>query len=100
MTDGEFQKAVLERFEAMDAQFDALPREGRPRASPGSIKPSPPGLEVSSPHALAQGGRTVRPQPVWEAWSTGAEVAGAPLADARSTRVLTSPSHDHYSPAP
>ena len=24
MTDSEFQKAVLERFEAMDARFDAL----------------------------------------------------------------------------
>ena len=77
----------------------STPSQGKvdPGLRRGRSSPRP---QVSSPHALAQGGRTVRPQPVWEAWSTGAEVAGAPLADARSTRVLTSPSHDHYSPAP
>ena len=34
-----------------------------------------------------RGFRAVRPQPVREAWSTGAEVAGAPVADAPSAPV-------------
>ena len=34
-----------------------------------------------------RGRRTVRPQPAREAWSTGAEVAGAPVADAPFTPV-------------
>ena len=59
MTDGEFQKAVLERFEAMDARFDALQGKVDPGLRPGRSSPRP---QVLSPHALAQGGRTVRPQ--------------------------------------
>ncbi len=44
-------------------------------------------------HAI--GSRTVRSQPVREAWSTGAEAAGAPLGRrAVHHRVLTSPSQD------
>ena len=44
-------------------------------------------------HAI--GSRTVRSQPVREAWSTGAEVAGAPLGRrAVHHRVLISPSQD------
>ena len=37
-----------------------------------------------APASRDRGFRTVRPQPVREAWSTGAEVAGAPVADAPS----------------
>ena len=50
-------------------------RPGRPRAAPRRtvLRPWPP----------CHGSRTVRPQPVRETWSTGAEVAGAPGWQAR-----------------
>ena len=60
MTAGEFQKAVLERFEAMDARFRRPRREGRLGLRPGRPSPRP---QVLSPHALARGGRAVRPRP-------------------------------------
>ena len=67
----------------------AVERRERPATSP------PPGLgnhagdvPCRAPERPAQGGRTVRPQPVRErvreAWSTGAELAAAPVAGAPS----------------
>ena len=65
-------------------------RPSRPRGAPGSAPPH--GRRRWPP---CHGSRTVRSQPVREAWSTGAEVAGAPLGRrAVHHRVLTSPSQD------
>ena len=65
-------------------------RPSRPRGAPGSAPPH--GRRRWPP---CHGSRTVRSQPVREAWSTGAEAAGAPLGRrAVHHRVLTSPSQD------
>ena len=65
-------------------------RPSRPRGAPGSAPPH--GRRRWPP---CHGSRTVRSQPVREAWSTGAEVAGAPLGRrAVHHRVLISPSQD------
>ena len=55
-----------------------LPRSFPPRVDSRAASWPAPWADAPSAHAERHGRRTVRPQPVREAWSTGAEVAGAP----------------------
>ena len=55
---------------------------------------------VERPEGPAQGGRTVRPQLAREAWSTGAEVAGAPWQTRRPPPQPRSPPPPRSSGSP
>ena len=67
-------------------------RPGRPRAASRRplLRPWPP----------CHGSRTVRPQPVREAWSTGAEVAGAPWQTRRPPPAAAAGGHGALALAP
>ena len=64
------------------AWHDPYPRTAARRAKRPSVRPAGLGTRSQPFHGTPArpccGRRTVRPQPVREAWSTGAEVAGAP----------------------